>query len=153
MTLDELDRRLLDIVQADFPVVRRPYEELAQRLETTEDDVLARMRRLVDARIIRSIGPVFNLRQLGSVSTLCAARVSRESLDMVAEAINRFDEVTHNYLRDHQFNMWFTLVAPSQEKLDEIFEEIDKTPGIEELISLPAERTFKINVHFPMVDE
>jgi DNA-binding Lrp family transcriptional regulator len=152
VTLDELDRRLLDVIQSDFPIERRPYRLLAEQLGASEEDVLSRVRRLTEQGVIRRIGPVFNLRGLGGVSTLCAARIAGDKVDEAAAAINEFEEVTHNYLREHQYNVWFTLVAASRERIDGILREIESIDGVEGVISLPATRTFKINVHFSMND-
>jgi len=148
VNLDDLDRRLLDRIQRDFPIEPRPFETLARELDAEEADVLARVRALHDAGLVRQIGPVFDLHRLGYTSTLCAAKIAPEAVDTAAARINAYPEVTHNYLRDAQFNMWFTLVAPSQNRIDEILKEIRRVGGIDEVLSLPAENTFKINVHF-----
>lgn len=152
MTLDDLDRRLLDVIQSDFPIEQRPYVSLAERLGTSESEVLSRVQRLTDQGVIRRIGPVFNLRGLGGASTLCAAQISDAKVDDAAAEISKFEETTHNYLREHKYNVWFTLVAPSQERIDAILCKIEAIPGVESVISLPATRMFKINVHFPMAD-
>jgi len=152
MTLDDLDRRLLDRIQRDFPVEPRPFETLARELGTDEAAVIARVRAFHDAGLVRQIGSVFDLKRLGYTSTLCAAKVAADAVDAVSDRINAYPEVTHNYLREAEFNMWFTLVAPSEERMGEIVEEIRVLPGVEEVISLPAERTFKINVHFATGD-
>jgi len=148
VNLDDLDRRLLDRIQRDFPIDPRPFEALARELGTDEATVMNQVRQLQSGGVVRQIGPVFDLHRLGYTSTLCAAKISADAIDNVASHINAYPEVTHNYLRDAEFNMWFTLVAPSQERMDEIREEIRKLHGVQDVISLPADRTFKINVHF-----
>lgn len=153
IALDDLDRRILECIQAEFPIDRRPFQTLADQLASTEQEVLARVRRLSEAGVIRRLGPVFNIRGLGFASTLCAASVDPASVDDVAAAINAHEETTHNYLREHAFNMWFTLVAPSRERIDTILDSIRPLPGVQRLISLPAEKMFKINVHFSMVQD
>jgi len=147
MSLDDLDRKILDRVQSDFPLVSRPFQVLAKELGSTEEEVLRRIRRMQEEGTIRRIGPIFELERLGFTSTLCAAKVSPALIDSVAEYINSFPEVTHNYLRENEFNLWFALVAPSQERISTILEGIRHRGGVAELVSLPAERTFKINVH------
>ncbi len=149
MALDELDRRILDVVQAEFPLEARPFRALAEQVGSTEEEVLERIRKLQERGVIRQIGPVFDLKRLGHTSTLCAAKVSPEAVERVASFVNRFDEVTHNYLRDHEFNMWFTVIAPSKDRIEAILERVRAEEGVVEAVSLPAERTFKINVHFP----
>lgn len=152
MNLDDLDRRLLERIQRDFPIEPRPFEALARELATDEAAIIARVRGLHDAGFVRQIGPVFDLHRLGYTSTLCAAKVAADAVDAVAERINAYPEVTHNYLRDAKFNVWFTLVAPSVERIGQILQEIRLLPGVEDVISLPNERTFKINVHFATGD-
>ena len=153
MNLDDLDRRLLDRIQRNFPIEPRPFEVLAHELGTDEATVIDRVCELQSGGVVRQIGPVFDLHRLGYSSTLCAAKVDVDAVDAVADHINAYPEVTHNYLRDAQFNMWFTLVAPSQERIEVILEEIRHVAGIYEVISLPADRTFKIDVHFTTANQ
>ncbi len=148
MTLDAVDRRLLEQIQADFPLESEPFRVLAERIGTSEQDVLERVRRLQESGTIRQIGPVFDLKQLNFTSTLCAARVTPERVEQAVECINSFSEVTHNYLRNHVFNIWFTVIAPTEEHIDAILNRIRAVDGVEQVESLPAERMFKINVHF-----
>lgn len=148
MTMDDVDRHILEVAQSAFPVEPRPFEALAAKIGIGEEEALERIRRLQEAGVIREVGPVFNLRKLGYTSTLCAARVAESCVEHVAGLVNSFAEVTHNYLRDDPFNMWFTLIAASNERIEEILERIRREPGVAEVISLPAERMFKINVHF-----
>lgn len=148
MTMDDIDARILEVAQSEFPVESRPFEALAARIGITEDEALERIRRLQETDVIREIGPVFNLRKLGYTSTLCAAQVAESCVERVAAFVNGFAEVTHNYLRDDPFNMWFTLIAPSEIRLNRILDLIRREPGVAEVISLPGERMFKINVHF-----
>ena len=152
MNGDGLDRRILELVQAEFPLESRPFKTLAERAGSTEEEVLARIRQLHEIGVVRQLGPVFDLRRLGYTSTLCALRVLPEHVESMAAFVNTFDEVTHNYLRDHEFNLWFTLIAPSEERIEAILDSIRAQEDVREVVSLPAERTFKINVHFPAVE-
>jgi DNA-binding Lrp family transcriptional regulator len=148
MTLDDADRKILDGVQRDFPLESRPFAALAQRIGSTEGEVLDRVRRLTRDGLIREVGPVFDLKRLAHTSTLCAAQAAPDCVENVAGFINAFPEVTHNYLRDHAFNIWFTLIASSPERIDAILDRIRMTPGVLNVMSLPAQRTFKIDVFF-----
>jgi DNA-binding Lrp family transcriptional regulator len=148
--LDDLDRAILNEIQSHFPLVSRPYAEMGKRVGATEEEVLARVQALHDAGIIRRIGANFTSRKLGYTSTLCAARVPPENLERFATVVNRYPGVTHNYLRKHRYNVWFTLIAESPERLDEILEKIRENSGVSEILSLPAKEVFKIRVDFPM---
>jgi DNA-binding Lrp family transcriptional regulator len=148
--LDDLDRAILNEIQSHFPLVPRPYAEMGKRVGATEEQVLARVQALHDAGIIRRIGANFTSRKLGYTSTLCAARVPPENLERFATVVNRYPGVTHNYLRKHRYNVWFTLIAESPERLDEILEKIRENSGVSEILSLPAKEVFKIRVDFPM---
>lgn len=149
-TLDDLDRAILNEIQSHFPLVIRPYAEMGEKVGVSEEEVLARVKRLHEAGIIRRIGANFTSRKLGYTSTLCAARVPPEKLPHFAAVVNRYPGVTHNYLRKHRYNVWFTLIAESPDRLAEIIEEIRKAGGVEEILSLPAKEIFKIKVDFPM---
>ncbi len=149
-TLEELDRAILNEIQSHFPLVPRPYAEMGRRVGAGEAEVLARVQAMHDAGVIRRIGANFTSRKLGYTSTLCAARVPPEKLEHFAAVVNRYPGVTHNYLRKHRFNVWFTLIAESTARLEEILEEIRKASGVEEILSLPAQEIFKIKVDFPM---
>jgi siroheme decarboxylase len=148
MSLDDVDRRLLERTQSEFPIASRPFQVLAEQAGCTEDEALARVRRMQEEGAIRQIGPVFDLNRLGQTSCLCAAKVAPEAVERVADVINGFDEVTHNYLRNGAFNIWFTVIAPSQDRIEDILGRVRGAEGVEEAMALPAERIFKINVHF-----
>lgn len=148
--LDDLDRAILNEIQSNFPLTPRPYAEMGKRVGAGEQEVLARVQALHDAGVIRRIGANFTSRKLGYTSTLCAARVPPEKLAGFAEVVNHYPEVTHNYVRKHRYNVWFTLIAASPERLAEIIQEIREASGVNEILSLPAKEVFKIRVDFPM---
>ncbi len=153
MILDDLDRRLLERIQSDFPLAPEPFRLLAEQLGTSADDVLQRVRRLQESGTIRQIGPIYDLKRLGFTSTLCAARVAPDCVEKAAEFINGFQEVTHNYLREHAFNVWFTLIVPTEDQIEVLLDCIRRVEGVEEAVSLPAERMFKIKVHFATAED
>ena len=145
--IDETDRALLNEVQSDFPVQSHPYKALGARIGVSEKEALARIAKLREAGIIRRIGASINSRKLGFVSTLVTARVPVEQLDDFVAVVNSFPGVTHNYLRKHDFNVWFTLIAQSEEEKLRIINEMSAKTGIE-LSEFPAKRIFKIRVDF-----
>lgn len=146
--MDYLDRQLLNIIQVDFPIASRPYQILGERLGISESEVLERMHRLFETGIIRKIGPSFDTRKLGHVSILVAARVPEERVDEVAHIISSYPQVTHNYGREYEYNLWFTLICRDEGEMNDILESIKSRTGISEMHTLPAERTFKIKVEF-----
>lgn len=145
--MDKIDRCLLNMIQGDFPLTEEPYAELGRRLGLEEREILERLARLKDKGIIRRIGAVFELRHLGYTSTLCAMQVPEERLEEVAALVNSFPEVTHNYLREDSYNMWFTLIGPCRRRLEKIIGQIKAATGLP-LLELPAERPYKIKVNF-----
>ncbi len=147
--LDKLDRAILNEIQSHFPIASRSYAEVGGRVGAPEAEVLKRVQAMVDSDVIRRIGANFTSRKLGYTSTLCAAQVPPARLESFVQAVNRYPEVTHNYLRRHRFNVWFTLIAESPEKLKQILGEISQATGVE-VLSLPAKEIFKIKVDFPL---
>ncbi|MGP8050350.1 MAG: AsnC family transcriptional regulator [Desulfobaccales bacterium] len=148
-SLDDLDRAILNEIQSNFPIVSRPYAAVGVRVGADEEQVLRRVRALMESGVIRRLGANFTSRKLGYTSTLCAARVPPEALARFVEVVNRYHGVTHNYLRRHHFNVWFTLIAESPARLEQILAEISAASGVE-ILSLPAEEIFKIKVDFSL---
>jgi len=146
--MDRLDREIINEIQSDFPITSRPFLDLANKLGSTEDVVLSRIRILKERGIIRRIGGNFQSRKLNFTSTLCAAKVPEEKLNAFVETVNRYSGVTHNYLRDHEYNVWFTFIAPDMESIDLALKEISEATGVADILNLPAVRMFKIKVDF-----
>nr|CBX28253.1 hypothetical protein N47_G35770 [uncultured Desulfobacterium sp.] len=148
ITIDETDKAILNRVQSDFPVVSRPYLAIADELGITEDDVITRLKKLKKNNFIRRIGGNFVPEKLGFVSTLCTATVSEDKIDSFTKVINLYPGVTHNYLRDGSFNIWFTFIAPSMEEIKSNLKQISKETGVKEIFNFPATKVFKIRAHF-----
>ena len=145
--MDSQDKRILSLLQTEFPVAARPFDVLAERLGMEPEDFLARIRRLAEAGVIRRIGPVFDSRRLGYTSTLAAARVPAERLAEVAERVSRLPGVTHNYERRGDYNLWFTLTALSEKEIAETLDALGEETGIM-FHSLPALAVYKIRAVF-----
>jgi len=150
--LDELDKRLLNLLQGNFPIAERPYAHVAGLAEVPEDEVLTRTKRLVDERIIREITPIFDTRVLGYSSMLVAAKVDPENPWRAAKIINSHPGVSHNYLRDHDFNIWFTIATEpgSRLGLEGTLEVLQRLTGAESVRQLPTLRLFKIRMDLEM---
>ncbi len=153
MTLDLTDRKLLNLIQADFPLRREPFAALGAILEVDEGDVMSRMQRLKDERFVRSISAVFNASGLGYHSTLVAMHLDEERVERAAELINRNPGVSHNYLRDNYLNLWFTLTVTKSTDLEVAVAELGKSSEAELTLSLPTRQSFKINVCFDMLSQ
>ncbi len=151
--MDDLDRRLLNLVQEHLPIDERPYLRLAEQLECSEQEITDRLTALVEAGVIRHLSPVFDLRKLGYRSTLAAVNVPPERIDEVAAIVNRHDEVTHNYLRDAEPSMWFTVIAESEEALSRKLKEIESEADSGPVQSFPARRMFRARVVFDFEEQ
>jgi len=149
--LDEIDKQLLQLTQDEFSIMKRPWKELGNRLKITEEEVLLRLKRLCIKGVIRKIGPILNTRKLGlSASTLIAMKVPEEKIEQVASIINEYESVSHNYQREHEYNLWFTVRTSDEKKLRRTIEEIKRRTEIPDanILDLPTLRVFKIDVRF-----
>jgi siroheme decarboxylase len=146
--MDRIDREILNEIQSHFPIRSRPFREVGEKLGLPEKEVILRVARLKKEGIIRRVGANFNSRRLGFASTLCAAKVPKNKLRAFIETVNQYSGVTHNYERDGAYNIWFTFIAESDEAIEQALKEIQVATGIKNLISLPAEKIFKIRVDF-----
>lgn len=147
---DELDKEILTKIQSEFPIASSPYQVLAGQLNSTEDEVFERVVKLKEAGYIRRLGGVFDTKKLGFHTTLVAAKVDTTRLDEIAHYINEYSGVTHNYKRNHDFNLWFTMAAPTKEKLTENLQEIADLTGVERVLDLPAVKMYKLGVKLPI---
>ncbi|TGE34458.1 AsnC family transcriptional regulator [Desulfosporosinus sp. Sb-LF] len=146
--MDSIDRALLNAIQNQFPIALHPYKILGEAVGATEEDAFKRIQRLRQEGIIRRLGGVFDSRRLGYYSTLCTGKVPEEKIPLLAKLLNEIPGVTHNYIRNHEYNSWFTLIARSQAEAERILQTIRDAIGISEIYSLPATQLFKINVNF-----
>ncbi len=146
--LNGLEKRLLDEFQHRFPLCSAPFATIAKRLGVTEQQVIESLGSLQERGYISRIGPVFRAKRIG-VSTLAAMAVPRQRLEKVARYISAYDEVNHNYEREHRFNLWFVITAPDQERLREVVKSIERDTGLT-VMTLPMERAFHIDLGFPL---
>ncbi|MGA2885169.1 MAG: AsnC family transcriptional regulator [Halobacteriota archaeon] len=149
-TFDAIDSRLINLLQYEFPLAKEPFNELAARLDTPEDEILARIRRLKAKGVIREIGPIFNSKMIGLVSTLVALRVPENAVDVAAQIINSYAGVTHNYEREGEYNIWFTLAAASDEALASTLEEIKGRIHPLSSLVVPVKRILKLKTNFKL---
>jgi DNA-binding Lrp family transcriptional regulator len=150
--LDDLDKRLLNLMQGRFPIAPRPYQSVAAEAGITEDEVIARVQHLLDERIIRQVTPIFDTRALGYSSMLVAAKVDPENPWRSAQVINEHPGVSHNYLRNHEFNIWFTIATEPDSPLglEGTLEVLGELAGAESIRQLPTLKLFKIRMDLEM---
>jgi len=134
-------------MQNYFPLSSTPYQDIAKKIGIDRDEVIGRLKKLYEYGIIRKVGAILSARNMGFVSTLAAVSVANENLDEVAKIINRYNGVTHNYLREGSPNIWFTLTEPTQKILDKHLNDIERKIN-NKIIRMPAKKIFKIGVKF-----
>ncbi len=149
--MDAIDKRILDVIQTGFPIAPRPYAAIGEQVGLTEAETLARVRALRASGIIRRIGANFQSAKIGFKSTLCAASVPEDKFEAFTKAVNEHPGVTHNYLRAHGYNLWFTMIGSSREQIRQDLAAITDQTGVA-ILNLPADRLFKIRVDFAMSD-
>ncbi len=148
--IDAIDRRLLTLIQKEFPLVERPFATIGERVGISEEDALARARRLKEAGIIRQISAIFDSRRLGYSSTLVAMDIPEEHINESASRVSEQPTVSHNYKRDHSFNLWFTLTLPPGADLEAEVAHLSDVAGARRTRILPALRVFKIGVELDL---
>jgi DNA-binding Lrp family transcriptional regulator len=150
--LDDHDRRLANVLQSNFPLTAEPWPDIAARSELPLDDAMARAQRMLDGRIIREITPIFDTRALGYESMLVAAKIDPEHPHRAAEIVNSHPGVSHNYLRTHEFNLWFTIATPPDSGLglQGTLDVLQQMTGSESIRQLPTIVLFKINMNLEM---
>ena len=152
IALDDVDRRLLNLMQGSFPIAPRPYRHVAGLAKVSEQEVMERVQRLLDKRIIRQVTPIYDTRALGYASMLVAAKVDPDHPHRAAQIINEHPGVSHNYLRNHEFNLWFTIATEpdSELGLQGTLEVLARESGAESVRQLPTLKLFKIRMDLEM---
>ena len=145
--MDALDRRIINELQGGFPVCEYPFREMAQRLGSTESELITRLGCMLEDGLLTRFGPMFHAEHLGGGLSLCAMRVPPERFEAVAEQVNAFPEVAHNYQRDHAMNMWFVLATETPQALEAAIERIESETGLR-VFNLPKQEEFFVGLHF-----
>ena len=146
--MDEIDRKILNKIQSDFSITKHPFLNIAEKFHIREDDVINRIEHMKASGTIRRIGGNFHSENLGFTSTLCAARVPEEKLEKFIEKVNSFKGVTHNYLRENSYNVWFTFIAEDMDTIERSLYYLSEETGVKDILNLPAQKMFKIKVDF-----
>lgn len=148
--MDDLDYRILDELQNDFPLAPRPYEVIAERLRRSADEVWQRIQSMKADGVIRRLGASLDSRRLGYTSTLVGVSVPPDLIDQASKGICAFAEVTHCYQRSNEFNIWFTLIARDEDRVEEILAHIKTQLSLadEQVLNVPVQRLFKLDARF-----
>lgn len=148
--MDEIDKKILNILQKEFPLQEQPFLIISRQCGVSEDEVISRVKRMKKEGVIRRIGAIFDGVKLGRVSTLCTARVPEEKIDAFVNVVNANKNVTHNYQRNHEYNIWFTVSAVNAKELGKFLKEVKEKTGVTDILDMRAVRTFKINAVFDL---
>jgi Transcriptional regulators len=147
MSLSEIDRRIINALQDGIPLCEHPYGEAAERIGLTEQKLRARLIALRDSGVITRIGPMFRAERMGGGVTLAAMRIPREDFERVARLVNAYDEVAHNYERDHEFNMWFVVASEDPDRVEQVLREIERKSGYP-VYDMPRLDEFYVGLRF-----
>ena len=148
--MDELDKKILNELQSNFPLSLRPYDIIAERLSVSTEELWERVNALLHEGVIRRLGASLDSRKLGYSSTLASISVPDDKVDQASELIDKYPEVTHSYLREGDFNVWFTVIAYNNERIVEILEDIRTSLGLDgsAVLNLPVTKLFKLDARF-----
>ena len=152
-SLGESDKELLNEIQWTFPLVTRPFDAIAKKFDTTPEIIKEKLKNLKEIGVLRQLSAIFDTRKLGYTSSLVAMEIEHDELDHVASQINRHPGVSHNYERDHEFNLWFTLAVPPGADLNDELKKFNVLKGIKKVRMLPTLQLFKIGVKLDLVDD
>lgn len=145
--LDDLDRRIVNRLQDGFPITANPYRDVAQELATDEATLIARLDALLDSGVLTRFGPMYHAEQLGGGLTLAAMRIKPDDFERVAEQVNAFPEVAHNYERDHELNMWFVIATENPAQIRAVIREIELRTGYL-VYNMPKKEEFFVGLKF-----
>ncbi|MDH5639096.1 MAG: AsnC family transcriptional regulator [Nitrospinota bacterium] len=146
--MDDVDKKILNMIQTGFPVESHPYQTIGAAVGVTEEEAFNRVKAMVDSGVIRRLGASFDSRGLGWTSTLCAMKIPAGRIEEAAAVVGEYHGVTHNYERAHEFNLWFTLIAPDEDSVATILGEIESRCGMGPVYNMPMLQKFKIKVDF-----
>ena len=145
--MDDIDRTIINTLQESFPICDRPYQAVAKRLKVGEDELIERLEKMLTDKVLSRFGPLYHAERLGGGLSLCAMRVPEADFERVAEQVNGFPEVAHNYARDHPFSMWFVLATETLGRVDSVLAEIEQQTGFR-VYNMPKEEEFFVGLKF-----
>ena len=143
--LDEVNRNIINTLQYGFPISDNPYQEAAESLNITEKELITRIKDMRDSGLLTRFGPLFHAEKMGGALSLCAMKIPDEIFDEVAEQVNIFSQVAHNYQRDHAMNMWFVLATETLEEKYQTLEDIEQKTGYQ-VYDMPKEKEYFVGL-------
>lgn len=145
--MDEIDRAIINRLQQSFPITDRPYLQAAEELGIEEDQLIQRLRSMLEQKQLSRFGPMYHAERLGGGLSLCAIRVPEPDFERVSEQVNSFPEVAHNYARDNEFSMWFVLATETPQRIASVIGEIEQLTGYQ-VYNMPKEQEFFVGLKF-----
>jgi len=143
--MDEIDKRIINALQDGFPICDAPYLKVAAELGLTEQDLITRLKALLDNGVLTRFGPLYNAEQMGGALTLAAVKAPKERFDEITETINSFPEVAHNYARSHELNIWFVIATETPEQIQQTIEAIERQTGLN-VYNMPKKKEYFVNL-------
>jgi len=143
--MDEIDKQIINALQDGFPICDAPYRQVAAQLGLTEQDLITRLKTLLDNGVLTRFGPLYNAEQMGGALTLAAVKAPKERFDEIAELINAFPEVAHNYARSHELNMWFVIATETPEQIQQTIGAIERQTGLD-VYNMPKKKEYFVNL-------
>ena len=147
--LSTLEKKLINLLQHGLPVCERPFAQIADEVSSTEQEVIECLNKLRSEKVLTRFGPMFDAASLGGAFTLAALAVPEEDFDFVTEQVNSFDQIAHNYRRDHAFNMWFVIATESAEEIEQVAQAIESKTGLK-VLNVPKLKEFYVNLYLPV---
>ncbi|MBL3526266.1 MAG: Lrp/AsnC family transcriptional regulator [gamma proteobacterium endosymbiont of Lamellibrachia anaximandri] len=145
--MDSVDRAIINQLQGGFPISGHPYREMANRFGINEVELIQRLQQMLEKRQLSRFGPLYNAERLGGGLSLCAMSIPEEDFERVAEQVNAFSEVAHNYARDHRLNMWFVLATETPTRIESVLAEIEDVTGYQ-VYNMPKKEEFFVGLKF-----
>ncbi len=147
--LNELDKKLINLLQHGLPVCERPFAQIAEEVNSTEDEVIEHLTALREQRVLTRFGPMFDAACLGGAFTLAALAVPEQDFEKVTEQVNSFEQIAHNYKRDHDYNMWFVIATEAKEEIEQVVLAIEEKTGLK-VLNVPKLKEFFVGLYLPV---
>jgi len=147
--LDELDRKIINVLQSGFPLSNEPYAVVAAQMGITETELITRLQGLLDNKTLSRFGPMYDAQKMGGSFSLVAIQVPEEDFDTVTEVVNSYSEVAHNYQRDHKFNMWYVIATETPGQISEVNHDIEQRIGLK-VYNFPKLAEYFVGLQLPV---